>query len=292
MNPESGRAPSRALRLLGRLSRRVPYFRGKWRIVDLLFRYFRHRYRATEIITLDGCHLSIQCNLWDEVQHDIWWLGDGGYEVGGGATRYLKTMLKSGMVFLDVGANVGYYSLVAARRVGEGGLVHSFEPVTAQFTQLCANIERNRLRNIVANRKIVANHTGALQIHVGPRSNSGQASVLDLALGAGTETVESVTLDDYVASQARPHVDVIKVDVEGYEWFVLTGASVVLREHKPLLMIEVRSQLLQYSGVTRDKLFSSLAAFGYEPFEILKNGRLSALHAPQDGQLIVFRQRC
>jgi FkbM family methyltransferase len=253
-------------------------------LVDFVFRTFQQHTRASEVVRLTG-GLTIRCNLWDEVQNNIWWLGTG-YE--NAETSFFLRTLEPGTCFVDVGANVGYYTLLAARCVGEAGRVHSFEPVSAQFEALRGNVLRNSLGNCVLNKQIVADSEGLRSIYTGCVQNTGAASVVRGPTGDTTcEEVESVTLDHYIRGE-RPRL--VKIDTEGYELFVLRGASHMLRECSPLLMVEVKNHLLKAAGCDRDELFAFLRSHGYRAFQILRNGTLSELSAPADGKLIVFKR--
>lgn len=273
------------LSLIGRCYRALPYFRGKWRLINFVFEKYQRTSQAVETITF-GPQLKMKCALRDEVQNNIWWLGDS-YEVG--ETRFLKRILKPGMIFYDVGSNVGYYSLIAARLVQSSGCVHAFEPVSRQFEGLRENIDRNQLTNIIPNRLIVSDTIGQMTIHLGPPDNSGKASVVNqVGLSAESETVRATTLDAYVRLQSNPAVNAIKIDTEGHELSVLRGATNVLSLSKPLLLVEVKNRLLQRAGTNRDELFQFLQALGYKSFFILRNGSLREISVPTDGKLIAF----
>jgi FkbM family methyltransferase len=281
-NAETGTIPH-WVSFIGRVSRRAPYFRGKWRVVDFIFRRFQQRATVSEVVHIDR-NLTIQCNLWDEVQNNIWWLGTG-YECV--ETQFLLRTLKEKSSFVDVGANVGYYTLIASRRVGDHGCVHAFEPVSAQFDALTANVRRNCLRNVVLNKLIVADSSGPKLIHLGSENNTGEASVVQSVGGEErNETVESITLDQYLLGKT---VDAIKIDTEGYELSVLRGAARTLGHSKPLVLVEVKDRLLRAAGSDRNQLFAFLRAFGYKAFGIRRNGTLAELSAPVDGKLIVFK---
>jgi FkbM family methyltransferase len=274
------------LSLVGRVYRNIPYFRGKWRLIDFVFNKFQRHSKQSEVIWFDD-GLAMECALSDEVQNNIWWLGSG-YEIG--ETRFIKRQLKPGMIFYDVGANVGYYSLIASRLVGANGKVHAFEPVARQFNSLCANIKRNSLTNIVANKLIVSDSVGQMTINLGPSDNSGKASVVkQVGLSPIHETVEATTLDDYRRGQSSPNIDVIKIDTEGHELSVLQGAVQTLRHEKPLVLVEVKNRLLRCAGTSRDELFAFFFDLGYEAFSISNRGIAGKITTPQDGKLIAFQ---
>lgn len=283
--PPGTRRVGRLLGLVGFLSRRTPYFRGKYRLTDYVFhRWMKHK-RLVQIVRLTR-HVRMRCNLWDEVQHDIWWLGPR-YELK--ETRFIRRFLKPGMVFFDVGANVGYYSLIASPLIRDEGAIHSFEPVSTQHADFTENISRNGLRNISLNRLIVSDQPGEMEINLGSEDNSGSASVM-FAYRADhpTERVACTTLDEYVREHDIRRLDAIKIDTEGHELFVLKGGQRTLARFQPLLLLEVRGEMLAQIGSSREELFNWLASAGYVPYELRRSGRPRRMKQPADGNLVVF----
>lgn len=277
--------PPFILSWLGSLSRRTPYFRGKWRIIDKLFHHWIKHRDWSQTVAISPV-LQMRCNLWDEIQHDIWWCGDS-YEFR--ESRFLKRLLQPGMVFLDVGANVGYYSLLAATRIAPGGAVHAFEPVAAQHAALCANLRLNHLEHVTVNRLIVSETRGTMEIHIGDHDNSGVASVGIAGSGnSKTETVDAISLDDYIREQRLPKVDVVKIDVEGHEPNVLRGALVLLRTFRPMLLLEVKDRLLRQTGSSAAQVYDLLAREGYTPYAAGTDGHPHRVAPATDGNLIIF----
>ncbi len=283
--PDDWRKVGPMLGLVGYLSRRTPYFRGKGRLTEKVFHRWTKRKRLVQIVRLTR-QLRMKCKLWDEVQHNIWWLGPR-YELK--ETRFFRRYLKAGMVFFDVGANVGYYSLLAADILNDGS-IHSFEPVGQQYEDLMENLQRNELTNVTVNRLIMSNRSGSLDIHLGSEDNSGSASVefVYREADAGKETVECTTLDEYVKKHEIRQIDVIKIDTEGHETSVLQGAQETLQKFKPLLLIEVRGEMLEEIGSSREQFYQQMKDLGYQAYELKRNGRPVKMLKPADGNLVVF----
>ncbi|MEY4200096.1 MAG: hypothetical protein RLZZ265_1836 [Verrucomicrobiota bacterium] len=270
---------------LGFLSRKTPYFRGKWRVTGFLFERWLARSRKQQVIRL-ARGMRINCKLWDEVQNAIWWNG-ANYERK--ESKFIRRYLKPGMVFFDVGSNVGYYTLLAAPIVGQGGKVHAFEPVSEQHADLRANIERNQLQNVVPERLIVTDRAGTMEINLGAEDNGGTGSVaLVYRADRPTERVDCTTLDAYLREHGVTRLDVLKIDVEGHEPFVLRGMAETLRTLRPLLLVEVRGEMLEEVGSSRETLFAQIAAHGYFPYALTRGGWPRPMRIPADGNLIVF----
>jgi FkbM family methyltransferase len=232
--------------------------------------------------------VTVACNLGDEVQFGLWW-GRESYEIG--PTKFFKSLLFPGAVFADIGAHVGYYSLVAAPRVGSSGRIYSFEPMSQQFDRLTENIRRNHLCQITPLKLALSNNALAAVIQLNDAHNLGSAS-LRPANGNPTvcqETVECTTLDMFAESEGLSRLDVVKIDVEGLEVAVLRGASRTLARFRPVILIEVVDRLQTEGGSSREELYACLAQFGYQPYRIKRDGRVQIIRRPEDGTLIVFR---
>ena len=147
-------------------------------------------------------------------------------------TKIVKKTVKEGEVVLDIGAHIGYYTLLFARLVGKKGKVYAFEPDPKNFALLKRNVEANGYNNVVLEQKAVSDKGGKVMLHLGERS-AHHSILKNKYSGDRSVEVESVRLDDYIKSR----VDFIKIDVEGAEYFAFKGMQSVLRKNKGLMMI-------------------------------------------------------
>jgi len=151
---------------------------------------------------------------------------------------FVRDYLAPGDVFVDVGANIGVYSLIAAGVSGTE--VVAYEPSTASFARLAENIELNRVsRRVHAQRLAVGDRVSTVSLSVGRDTTNvvlGDDS-LTSQVGA-TEPVEQTTLDASLDADRAGRVAVVKIDVEGREDLVLAGAEQLLRRVRPVLVIE------------------------------------------------------
>ena len=156
-HPEPSHA-SPWIRALGRVSRSTPYFKGKWRVMG-----WTHRRWFVKKRMWDDAQLSsgtvVACDLWDKVQFDMWWGGET-YEIR--QAPYFKSLLKPQCVVFDIGANVGYYSLIAAPLVGPEGRIYAFEPAAEQFRHLKDNATRNGFSQILPYKVALSDKPGGL----------------------------------------------------------------------------------------------------------------------------------
>jgi FkbM family methyltransferase len=155
----------------------------------------------------------------------------------------------AGATVLDVGANIGLYSVVAAQRIGDSGIVYAFEPVPENVAYLRKNLELNGVADRVAVQEVaVGEADGELEIFLSDRQ-IGTHSAAKATIGVGTSVkVPMRSVDAFVANSGISHIDVVKVDVEGYDGQVLQGALQTLRRHKPVLFIEYSPSLLEACG--------------------------------------------
>ncbi len=173
---------------------------------------------------------------------------------------FVMRFLRPGMTVVDIGANAGVYSLAMARAVGPGGRVFAFEPGSATRRLL----ETGRTLNGADNLEILGDavsdgeRTGHLQ--------HGHSSELH-ALGEATESAEAVTITslDAAASHHRwPSIDLLKIDAEGEEERILTGARRLLAESNPLVILETR-----VGETSNPRLRGLIESMGYRSFRVL-----------------------
>jgi FkbM family methyltransferase len=155
----------------------------------------------------------------------------------------LAEHLKLGQTFYDLGANIGFFSLMAARLVGPEGQVISFEADPEIAQRLRENLAYNKFANACAEQKAVWSEPGEIKFaRVDPSASPDRGLghvTLDATGDPEALSVEAVTLDQYCASHAAP--DFVKCDVEGAEVAVFDGAKRLLREKRPGLLVEMHS---------------------------------------------------
>lgn len=150
----------------------------------------------------------------------------------------LVSHLRPGMVFYDLGANIGLFSMLGARLVGLRGKVFSFEPDLEVAQRLRENADRNGFTNITVVASGVWSSTGMLEFHAAEPSSPDHGTG-KFAVGGGGRLTHCISLDDFVETQAPP--DAIKCDVEGAEVEVLRGARRTLAVRTPWVLCETHS---------------------------------------------------
>lgn len=221
---------------------------------------------ATKIGMLKAEWYEFQPGLWmrlnarDMIQQTI--LLEGIWDPA--LTGFIETSLKPGDVFIDVGAHVGYFTLLAARRVTEAGTVLSIEPNPAALEQLHQNVDRSRLKNVLIAHTACGDSYESVRLYLHTESNSSMASLSAANATGGIEVdVACSTLDDLCAERGVTRAHLIKIDVEGAELSVLRGMDRILREMRPIIVLELESRLLSAFGASTEVILALLAAYDY-----------------------------
>ena len=182
-------------------------------------------------------------------------------------TEVVRQLLQEDMVAVDIGANIGYYSLLAASLVGKTGKVYAFEPEPHNYTLLIRNINANGYMNIEAHQKAVSCSSGKMALYLG--TQSGTHSLFGVR-GTTTESVmvDLVSLDEFF-KESKKNVDVIKVDVQGAEMDVLLGMQKVIKCNDQLKLITEFEPDLSHTGFPLNKYWDKLTESGFQYIYII-----------------------
>lgn len=191
--------------------------------------------------------------------------------------RVFLRLIRPGDVIFDVGANVGFYTLLFSRLAGGTGEVHAFEPVPATFQRLAAAAATlDRSSNIRLRQAAVTSRPCAVTLFQ-PGEDHGQASLARHSAGSwasGTAVTahdaEGLTLDGYVREQDLRALSFIKCDVEGAELPALQGAAETLARFRPVLHLEVAAAWQKAFGYAPVDLVRFLEGFGYRLWYLLR----------------------
>ena len=204
--------------------------------------------------------------------------------------HYLKLFLSPGDTFIDCGANIGVYSLMAEMLVGEQGRVVAVEPGKDSVRRLRRNLALNHSSIQVVN-KALSEQEGVTRLY---HSGDGPAafSLVETAGNGDYEEVETTTLDAVVQQAGLSRVDCIKIDVEGYEPIVLGGGRNVLQHHHPHVIFEINSNGAKRMNIPVSSAWDLLQQFDY-CFYRLSKGCLQQLAEYPDygGNIIAIHKR-
>ena len=183
-------------------------------------------------------------------------------------TRNFLDEVKNRSVFIDIGANVGHYSL-AGRTINDKLTTYAFEPEPKNVQQLKKNIELNSFSDDI---QIIENVLGdkkeKLKLNISSSiSGAGMHSLVQHYEDDRDDhfiEVQSDTLDNFLDEEVIEVPDIVKIDVEGYEFYVLKGMRNILENYKPMIFIELHPKILESQGFSSYKVRDFLYSFNYE----------------------------
>jgi FkbM family methyltransferase len=186
---------------------------------------------------------------------------------------FILRFLKPGMVFLDIGAHIGEYTLLASQAVGPKGRVHAFEPNPEMFRLLCENVKSNRLHNVTLSDLAISDVDEETEFEV---CNEPSISSLKSSVGSdkqrdvlGSIVVRSIALDKYWQDYETP-IDLVKMDIEGAEILAFAGSKRILESraaNSPVWIFEYAPHNYARFKYQADDLFRLLHNSGYTILE-------------------------
>lgn len=179
----------------------------------------------------------------------------------------MRKYIKKGDSVLDIGANIGYYTLIFAQLVGSAGRVFAFEPDPENFALLQKNIEMNGYNNVTLVHKAVASTAGIIRLYI-CANNKGNHRIHDANDGRASIKVEAVRLDDFFKDYDG-RIDFIKMDIEGAEMEVISGASSLLQRNQNLkIATEFCPLWLRIFGIKPEEYLDLLKKHGFRLYNI------------------------
>ena len=175
--------------------------------------------------------------------------------------KLIEKYLQKGDVFVDVGANIGAWTLFASNKVGNDGKVFSFEPHPITYKYLVENVILNEAHNIITENCGIANKVGYLYF------TNSLDDTNHIALNNENDTIKIPVkkLDDFTENEKKIHL--LKIDVEGFELFALQGAIETLRKTE-ILIFESWAETQRQYNYSFSELFSFIINFGFEIYKI------------------------
>jgi FkbM family methyltransferase len=193
-------------------------------------------------------------------------------------TAFLERTLEiqPGDVLFDIGANIGWYSLVLDRLAPKGADIYAFEPEPENFDLLVENVRRNAAGKVHPVRKGLSDREGVLKLHLCPRGNRGRHSLLPINEG-GAIDVPVVPLDTFWAEQHLGDrvLRLLKIDVEGYEYVAFNGAGAALSRCRAVLA-EFAPAYMRKAGLEPGRLLQLLRGCGFTPYLIRGRDKVAA----------------
>ncbi len=199
-------------------------------------------------------------------------------------TKLVTKVVRRGNVAVDVGAHIGYYTLLLSRLVGETGQVYAFEPDSSAFSILEKNVQVNGYRNIVLYRKAVAAEAGRALLDGWVLRNPEQAG--KTSGNKACQEVEAVRLDDYL-ERIGERIDFLKLDIEGQEYNALQGARKIIESNPDVIVLsEFHPDRLSEYGVKPKAYIDFLMEKGFTISGVsASTGELVRIVFPEDPNL-------
>lgn len=224
-----------------------------------------------EQTTLKG-GIRFQLDIEDWIPSCLYFSGE--YEAG--EIDFMQNSLSEGDVLIDIGANIGLYTLYGAKAVGKSGSVFAFEPFSLNYDNLIKNISINHFSNIIVEKKAVSDNSTPINIYYDKNEkNSGMASSY-LTEYSHEEQVESITLDQYLEDKSLNKINFIKIDIEGGEFRALRGMQKTLKKYNPVLQVEVLDEMLKKQNIQWQDVLDLLEPLGYQMYYFDKSGKLTS----------------
>ncbi len=192
-------------------------------------------------------------------------------------TAFLRSVFFPGMVLLDIGANVGYYTALGGHKAGSQGRVIALEPDPENFKYLSETVKANGLKNARCIQVAAADHVGSGKLYVSA-NNRGDNRLYSNELASSTIEIRITTIDALLGELGVEHVDIIKIDVQGAEGLVLKGMKETLRDPGSLIVLtEFWPDGLRRANTDPKKLLLSLEESGLQIYQLGKNGSLDTI---------------
>jgi len=261
--------------------RRIP---GAWKISNIIFKKI---WSNVNIIEVQGSKMYINVDDPDPKMRKTFQAYGLNLVHEEATTMLFKMTVRPGDVVLDLGANIGYYTLLAAKLVGEKGKVFAFEPEPRNFYYLTKNISLNDYSNVVAYQKAVSNRNGKTRLFICPY-DSGHHTINqpygikkyrpDYHGEIGDIEIEVIALDDFLKNRIKK-VDILKIDVEGAEVLAFDGMKNILMENQDVkIFLEFFPLLIKEMNSSPEAFFHQLQEeYKFAVFAITHDYSISSL---------------
>jgi len=205
------------------------------------------------------------------------------------STYIFERLLRAGDTVIDIGANIGWYTLLSAKKVGPHGRVVACEPEPHNFELLEASVRLNQFANVTLLRKGVSDRTGKVSLHLSP-TNAGGHTIMETGNQAGEITVDCTTIDELVRELSLGKVDVVKIDAEYSEPLILLGARALLSRGQPsYIMMEYSPDAWVLHEPLLLRMFNEFDAFEIYRHK-LSHTKISDLPRDRQGMLLLIRK--
>lgn len=244
-----------------------------------LRRLFKHIQAEIDVSDFDG-DMAMRLDLSEHMQRRIFWMGYYNSDIA----CILDEFLSDNMTVLDIGANIGEVTLLAAKKVGQNGQVYAFEPMDNLTNKLSFHVQKNQLSQVYLQNCALGNKCDSkVPIYFGKKESESNDGLGSLYRTQGTESpaqyIKLTTMDVWVAEHPQiTNIDLVKIDIEGAELSCLQGGLKTLSKFKPKIIIEIQNFSSGQAGYKATDIIDLLAELGYEFYRIESAGKLISIN--------------
>lgn len=179
-------------------------------------------------------------------------------------TQIISKELDEGMNCLDIGSNIGYYALLESKKVGQSGNVWAIEPSPENFSTLVDNIKLQNNKNVKAFNFAIGDKNGEIEFIINKKSNWSKIKEENDPVGLGDKIIKVPlkTLDSFSEESKFEKIDLLRMDVEGYENKIIFGGLKFLKKFRPIIMIEIHKMIMGKNETK--KMLEKLKEINYE----------------------------
>ena len=230
---------------------------SKIRGVEWLFSYIISTFNIKLFTKTNGLKIRVLATS----DHKLLWYTDKYYRPD--ETLLFDSIVKEGMKVVDIGASLGFYTLRASKKIGNKGIVYSFEPDPIRFEALVDAIKINKLQNVKAFQLAVSDSCKKKCLHL--TNTSSGASFSSNVKGEADIEIETIDLDSFLNTT---DIDIVKIDVEGAELEVLLSMKNILAKGNVKIICEVYPNLLLSLNYSSEKIVNILNQYNYNIYLI------------------------
>ena len=179
-------------------------------------------------------------------------------------THLMIKELKQNMVCVDLGSNIGYYAVIESNIIGESGKIFAIEPSPVNFPILKLNLENQKKNNFLAYNIAIGDKNEDMEFIISAKSNWSKIRMNNEKINPEDKIIKIPvkTLDSFVQENDIEKIDILRMDVEGFEYNIIVGANNVLEKYKPKIFVEIHKMYLGKEKTC--KIFNDLKNKGYE----------------------------
>ena len=241
---------------------RISHKLARVRIIKRFYRFIVITFWKKDTIEIDGHKLFLDSE--DSLRLSVY----GKFEEF--ETEVMKKEIKEGDIVLDIGANIGYYTLIFARLVGDKGKVFAFEPDPENFALLKKNVETNGYKNIILINKAVSDKEGEIKLYLN-KYNKANHTIYQTEENRESIPIKTISLDNFFKDY-KGKIDFIKMDIEGAEYLAIKGMINLLKKNKNIKLItEYYPHWFKKLNVKSEEYLKLLSKCGFKLYDLNKN---------------------